>query len=102
MVVRALVLLIVLYIALDFTNPHMPGAVTFDPAKSIEGVHAERTRQTQPATIAIPAPRPVRLVEAPTQGFADERLVPLPARRWRTPHLQRTSAPDPPAASEDH
>jgi hypothetical protein len=102
MVARALIALVVLYLVLDFTNPHMPGAVTFDPAKSIEGVHAERTRHTQPVTIAVPAPRPVRLTEVPARGLTDELPAQPPVRRWRTSHLERTPAPEPPAASEDH
>jgi hypothetical protein len=38
------VLLLLLYLSLDFTNPMMPGAVTFDPAESVEGVRIERVR----------------------------------------------------------
>jgi hypothetical protein len=35
---RCLVLPLLLYVALDFANPLMPGAVCFDPNASIEGV----------------------------------------------------------------
>jgi hypothetical protein len=103
MVGRLLAVLIVLYIALDFTNPHMPGAVTFDPAKSIEGVHAERNRGSQPVMITIAAPRPVRLGEASEPQRSQHRLVPLPAPRWHTSLFRRASTPGALAApSEDH
>ena len=29
--------LVMLYLALDFGDPHLPGAVTFDPADTVEG-----------------------------------------------------------------
>ena len=102
MVGRFLTLLVVLYIALDFTNPHMPGAVTFDPTKSVEGVHAERGRLTPSVTIALPA-RPVRLTEAAAPRVSDDRLALFPPPRWRTPFHRRLTTSDTLAVpSEDH
>ncbi|MBI2158262.1 MAG: hypothetical protein HYU26_15380, partial [Candidatus Rokubacteria bacterium] len=34
--------LLLLYVALDFSNPLMPGAVSFDPDDSVEAVRAGR------------------------------------------------------------
>ena len=41
---RRLALLLLLYVSLDFANPLMPGAVTFDPSGSVDGLRAPRVR----------------------------------------------------------
>jgi hypothetical protein len=55
MVCRRLALLLLLYVSLDFANPLMPGAVTFDPAGSVDGLRAPRVRVAAPAAVAAPA-----------------------------------------------
>ena len=44
-------LAILLYVAADFANPLMPGAVCFDPDESVDGVGRPRA-----SVIAAPAP----------------------------------------------
>ena len=95
--------LLILYVAADFANPLMPGAVTFLDG-SVQAVHVERARfaEVPPATPAlasrgrIEVPRLTRHVPPP---------MPIPplAWLWLTPvrhALLGGSAPSPP--SEDH
>ena len=43
MTLNRLSVLLILYVAADFANPLMPGAVSY-PNGSVEGVHVERSR----------------------------------------------------------
>jgi hypothetical protein len=104
---RHLPLLLLLYLALDFANPLMPGAVRFE-AGSVEIVQADRT-----ARAARPAAAPARLVAAlptvsvlPGDAMLDRpaRVPPLAsilalrtARRAPPPRVT-----PPPSSSEDH
>jgi hypothetical protein len=69
-----LALLLLLYVALDFSNPLMPGAVSFDLSESVEGVHAVRPRIEAPSVaiapllIVVPEPLPVLVRAAPRPG----------------------------------
>lgn len=66
---RRLPLLLLLYVTLDFANPLMPGAVSFE-AGSIEVVQGDRTaRPTRPA--AVPA--------SPAAEFSIWAAVPMDA-----------------------
>jgi hypothetical protein len=104
---RRLPVLLLLYVALDFANPLMPGAVRFD-AGSIEVVQADRT-----ARAARPAAPSARLIVAfpkcnvvPTGATLDRPVASPPpvsilaVRNVRRPPQQRLAAPPPP--SEDH
>jgi hypothetical protein len=103
---RHLLLLLLIYVTLDFANPLMPGAVRFE-AGSIEVVQADRT-----ARAARPAAAPTRLVAvSPTWSVQmDARLdrpAPSPAlasilvlRNARRAPPQRFTRP--PSPSEDH
>ncbi|MBI1737585.1 MAG: hypothetical protein HYR51_20630 [Candidatus Rokubacteria bacterium] len=51
---RGLLVLVLLYVALDFTNPLIPGAVSFDPEACTEGARIERGRAAVVATPALP------------------------------------------------
>lgn len=93
-----LVLLLFLYVALDFSNPLMPGAVNFGAEESVEGVRAERRLapdlpDVRPAT---PAPEPaapaVEPADARPPGPRPVRVTWLPASR-RTPVHARDAAP---------
>lgn len=55
---RVLVLLVLVYVSLDFANPLMPGAVSFDADDSVEGVHADRFRVDGDVGSLAPLPIP--------------------------------------------
>ena len=103
MALSRLSVLLILYVAADFANPLMPGAVTFLDG-SVQGVHVERTRFTEvpPAT---PAPAPRERIEV--LRLTRYVLPPMPiapmAWVWLVPirkALLVASASSPP--SEDH
>lgn len=85
---RGLALLLVLYVAADFANPMMPGAVSFDPAESVEGIHAARAPQS--SVTVLPAPTPPQL-EGPSRDPSPTRW--RPTRPVRLPF----DLPGPPA-----
>lgn len=101
---RWLALAFLLYVALDFANPMIPGAVTFDPDDTVEAVRADGAAALEQLIVIAPAPAP--------DAVAPARLVPLVAPAPRTvPGAHRrftrarrvppTSRPAPPGA-EDH
>jgi hypothetical protein len=45
--------LLILYVVLDFSNPHMPGAVNFDADECVEGVGAPGVRQGELLPIVL-------------------------------------------------
>lgn len=52
-----LALLFAVYLSLDFSNPLMPGAVTFGAGEtSVEARHGERPRVTDVAPAPLPSP----------------------------------------------
>jgi hypothetical protein len=96
-VMRRFLLLLVLYVAVDFANPLMPGAVQFDSG-TIEVVHADRiVRPVRPGTdpVHVVAVTPVRsaTLEVAALDVPAPRplLAPvLPARRpVRRPSFRR-------------
>jgi hypothetical protein len=96
---RSLVLAIAMYVALDLTNPFIPGAFHFDPEESVEGISTERSWK---AAVVFPAPIVPRV----------ERAKPLPASpRLRDPRARQRSVepgpahvrdPEPPPLSDEH
>lgn len=104
MQVRRLVLLAFFaYVALDLGCPLVPGALSFDPAESVDAVSAYRARP--PAlprvTAAPPALTAVRLLVHPVPHAANALVVPSFVG-WR-PHAGRdhTLASDPRRPIED-
>jgi hypothetical protein len=71
-------LLILLWVALDFANPLVPGAVTFDAATCVDAVRPERDRPLRGAVAALPGAPPPAAVAGPA-------LVPAPSPAPRTP-----------------
>jgi hypothetical protein len=68
---------LLLYLAADFANPLMPGAVCFDPDDSVEGVGCARSSVMAPQVLAAPsratmppvtATAPVTRPTAPRRG----------------------------------
>ena len=100
---RLAILFFLLYVAFDFANPLMPGAVSFDPNDSVEAVRASQARAGA-ATVAT-VPRTPERLRAPGEARPVVRAEPviLPPRE-RLGHRRRAPAPapPPPQASEDH
>lgn len=99
---RHLVPALLFYVALDFANPMMPGAVALDD--SIEGTRVQRMRSETPASLPAPAPAVQRIKPAlpsPPEASRTARMAPRPEHRtpWR-----RAVAPvaDPAQPTEDH
>jgi hypothetical protein len=100
---RRFALLLVLYFALDFANPLMPGAVQFVDG-SVDVVHADRTRpESVPVDTALTSlpvhEQPNVLVRDPLHFDSispDRRDHFVPVRR--PPHAPS----DPSSSSEDH
>jgi hypothetical protein len=99
-----LALLVAVYVALDVSNPMMPGALTFGVEESVELRRAERYRgQTHLAAPAPRAPEPERLRRA-DESPALRRppgpvsLRPRPAREMQS----HRSAPPAASSSDDH
>jgi hypothetical protein len=103
MTFNRLSILLILYVAADFANPLMPGAVSY-PNGSVEAVHVERLRTAdvlpgapvvasfERIELAELAPHPTRLMASrPVTGH---RLIPV--RR------ALLVGPDSPPSSEDH
>ncbi len=101
---RRLVLLLVIYVGLDFANPMMPGAVNFDPGDSVEAIHAERGRlpESPVATAPDPAAGPVEPPPmADTVGMRPIVAVPraTPILAGPPPHA---APPEPSAVPDPH
>jgi hypothetical protein len=96
-------LLLLLYVTLDFANPLMPGAVSFDRG-SVEVVQGDRARPTAIVPVCI-VPDPDTVLER----LRDARAVHRPAP---TVHRSRDAAirirhappssPDPAVSPDDH
>jgi len=95
---RRLILVIAVYVGLDLTNPFMPGAFTFDPEQSVDGVHGDRGRPqlVTPATPAVP--------RVHTAGTPPSPRLPAPAARtwFAEPRPVHVRVSDPAPLSEDH
>lgn len=101
---RWLAVLLLAYLALDFANPLMPGAVSFDPDDSVEAVRGGHAPAPD-AVSFVGEPLVPAVVRAPPPRCSIARA----ARATRTPrerlaHLRRAPAPSatPARSSEDH
>jgi hypothetical protein len=96
-------LLLLVYVTLDFANPLMPGAVSFDRG-SVEVVQGDRARPTAVVPVCIvPSPEPVferlrdvRAVHRPAQTVHPSRDAVIPIRH------APPSSPDPAVSPDDH
>lgn len=97
-----LALLLFLYLAADFTNPLMPGAVSLDHG-SVEAVHSERAR-TADVVPAAPAVAPSEWIDRSPVAWRGPRPTPVrPVTRFRVTLARRPSVAPPDAAPpEDH
>ena len=98
-----LTLLLFLYVAADFANPLMPGAVSY-PNGSVEAVRVERSRMAEvlPRAPVVPS---FERIELRDLLWHAPRLTPIrPVTGLRLIPVRRAllTRPDPPPSSEDH
>jgi hypothetical protein len=96
-------ILLILYVAADFANPLMPGAVSY-PKGSVEAVHVERSRTADvlPDAPVIASFECVALTELPRYPVRMTASRPVPAHRRIPVRRARVTCPDAPPSSEDH
>jgi hypothetical protein len=100
---RSCVSLLFLYVALDFANPLMPGAVNFSGG-SVDMVDGDLARTHIADMAAVLAPGPDALTDRPAPVQVSRRPAPVGARRdapGRRP-APRSSPSDLPESAEDH
>lgn len=95
---------LILYVAADFANPLMPGAVTFLDG-SVEAVHVERARfaDVTPVMPVLASRERIEVVRLPRHAPPHPTPVPPAAWLWLAPVRRAVlvrSGPPPP--SEDH
>ena len=100
-----LVVLILVYVALDLSLPAMPGAFVFDAGASIESVQRSRAHDVA-AAVADPViardrrePATVAAAEPLTPSAEIRRLAPVPTRLRSGRHM--TTTPESPRPAED-
>ena len=101
---RLLVLLVGFYVALDLSNPFMPGAFCFDAASSVEGAQrtTARAADAAPGLIAVRAPLGI-VVETSALVSPARRPPTVTASRRGAPLRRPPAVPDPaPPSSPDH
>jgi hypothetical protein len=98
-----LTVLLVVYVALDFSNPLMPGAVVFGAGDSVEGRQPGRVRDVAAAGPLLPAaaPRHVAPIRPPVVLVARPAPAHAPVRHARPPRSHPSSSRSV-APSEDH
>jgi hypothetical protein len=103
MAFNRLSVLLILYVAADFANPLMPGAVSY-PNGSVEAVHMERSR-TADVLPDAPVVASFERIEFTDFPRYPTRLTPgRPVSGLRLIPIRRAllSRPDSPPSSEDH
>jgi hypothetical protein len=78
-----LTLLLVIYVALDFSNPLMPGAVSFGAAESVEARHGDRLRGAGVAEAPPPPTAVTRFRPVPLSLTLSRRLAPDVSCVWQ-------------------
>lgn len=103
---RRLALCLLLYVFLDFSNPMIPGAVSFDPEECTDGIGTARGAGAW--AVKLVAPLPVRSVEAleqqpPARPGRRAASVVSELHPWLAQVRRAQAAPaDPASTSEDH
>ncbi|MBI2161477.1 MAG: hypothetical protein HYU25_14065 [Candidatus Rokubacteria bacterium] len=101
---RVALLPIVLYLSLDFANPHLPGAMSFEVNRCVEGVRVERPRVSV-ERFAVTLVLTSRAIDLPAdEKTPNRRIVAADPTRLgvvlaRDP---RRIPPDPPSPADDH
>lgn len=104
MEVRGLTLAVLAYLCLDFANPMIPGAVSFEPDESVEGVWGDRGRCDAAALRPPPALASVQVEPPPGLPAARPRRLVPSTRPERPGHLGRSrlTPSDTAASADDH
>lgn len=99
---RAVIFAILVYVALDFSLPTMPGAFVFDPTESVESVHAKRDASIDVAVRIALLPNRSALTDP---GAEAARIMPAPRTRAPMSHVRARNLPraalDPSPPAED-
>jgi hypothetical protein len=97
-----LTFLLFLYVAADFANPLMPGAVSF-PDGAIEALHVERQRMADVVPVVPVVVSDVRIEADRLTWHYPGPTVVDPSAPWLVP-LRRAllPRPEPPPPSDDH
>jgi hypothetical protein len=98
---RPLTLLILLYVALDFANPLMPGAVSFAPAASVDGVPIQDRIPSLPSATARTRVPPSTETREETGLTARQPPPPASGELLVDVTLARSNLFDPPPATDD-
>lgn len=101
---RCATLAFLLYVSLDLSNPHMPGAFNFDPEDCVESIQASRLRSPLRLDMAILAiscvpDRDAALIWDARLGERDT-VVPLFLSHWIV-NLRRAHPPASRASSSE-
>jgi hypothetical protein len=102
--VSLLTLALLLYLGLDFGNPLIQGAVSFDPDESVEGVQRSGAHAFQ-HLVSAPAPQPAHVeppVAAATVTLAPRADTALLVRPVRLSHRVHRRPPPASRSSDDH
>lgn len=83
-----LALLLVVYVSLDFANPMMPGAVSFDSGGSVEGRKADRGRDADAVASRLQATTVLRHVTVQPARIGSARPAPQGVPVWQV-HVRR-------------
>ena len=99
---RALIVIVLTYVTLDFADPNLPGALNFDLDQSIDGVHTQLRGQS-PVAKGVGVPAPLFVQDArdrkpqimPRPVTVSPRMTPLGARpRALLSRLLASDSPD--------
>jgi hypothetical protein len=100
---RVLPVLLLLYVSADFSNPMMPGAVSFDPDESVSAVRVDRARANEPVVGVSPLPNfTILSLEKPALRARWARARTEPEPRVFAPRPAHVTVHEtPPAADAD-
>jgi len=101
---RLALLPIVVYLSVDFADPHLPGAMSFEVNECVEGARVERPRTSVERLTVTPILTPHALDRPTDERAPTRRIVPAdPTRLGVVPARdpRRTSA-DPSSPADDH
>ncbi|MGH7278139.1 MAG: hypothetical protein ACREJG_05575 [Candidatus Rokuibacteriota bacterium] len=94
--------LVLVYVALEFSNPMMPGAFTFDIEESVDGVSRQSHRAHEPSVTTV-AGRDASWTTVPDRSTLDRPPRPRPVtHRVPTVVVRHTLPCSMPAALDDH
>ncbi len=97
-------LALLLYVTLDFGNPLMPGAVSFDPSESVEAMQGGGARAPHDM-VPAPAVEPSR-IDVPAEPAPPSRRRLLQAQHFKqqvsAPRLTYARPADPVRSPDDH